>query len=140
MHLLRDVLLGELRGFVAVGEEGRWSEVGAALVAADLSGRSVESIAGNIRAAIQDFEYPDEYFKASFDERRRIIDRMSRRIPISTVLLEIEDYVKFNREAEAKEARDRFDREVEQMVQQLNAGRAATARAAEQAAREIAGS
>ncbi len=140
VHLLRDVLLGELRGFVAVGEEGRWSEVGAALVAADLSGRSVESIAGNIRAAIQDFEYPDEYFKASFDERRRIIDRMSRRIPISTVLLEIEDYVKFNREAEAKEARDRFDREVEQMVQQLNAGRAATARAAEQAAREIAGS
>ena len=140
VHLLRDVLLGELRGFVAVGEEGRWSEVGAALVAADLSGRSVESIAGNIRAAIQDFEYPDEYFKASFDERRRIIDRMSRRIPISTVLLEIEDYVKFNREAEAKEARDRFDREVEQMVQQLNAGRAATARAAEQAARQVAGS
>ncbi|HEY0138605.1 MAG TPA: AAA family ATPase, partial [Nannocystis sp.] len=73
VHLLRDVLLGELRAFVAVGEEARWPEVGAALVAADLSGRSVESIAGNIRAAIQDFEYPDEYFKASFDERRRII-------------------------------------------------------------------
>ena len=36
-------------------------------------------------------------------------------------------------------ARERFDREVEQMVQQLNAGRAATARAAESVAREIAG-
>ena len=139
VHLLREVLLGELRAFVAVGEEARWPEVGEALVAADLSGRSVESVAGNIRAAIQDFEYPDEYFKASFDERRRIIDKMSRRIPIATVLQEIADYVQFNRDAEAKEARERFDREVEQMVQQLNAGRAATARAAESVAREIAG-
>ena len=139
MHLLRDVLLGELRAFVAVGEEARWPEVGAALVAADLSGRSVESIAGNIRAAIQDFEYPDEYFKASFDERRRIIDKLSRRIPIAVVLKEVEDYVQFHREAEEKEARDHFDREVEQMVQQLNAGRAATARAAALAEREILG-
>ena len=96
-------------------------------------------MAGNIRAAIQDFEYPDEYFKASFDERRRIIDKLSRRIPIATVLQEIADYLQFHRDAEAKEARDRFDREVEQMVQQLNAGRAATARAAELVAREIAG-
>ena len=137
--LLREVLLGELRAFVAVGEESRWPEVGAALVAADLSGRSVESVAGNIRAAIQDFEYPDEYFKASFEERRRIIDKMSRRIPIAVVLQEIADYVQFHRDAEAKEARDRFDREVETMVQQLNAGRAATARAAEAVAREISG-
>ena len=139
VQLLREVLLGELRAFVAVGEDSRWPEVGAALVAADLSGRSVESVAGNIRAAIQDFEYPDEYFKASFDERRRIINKMSRRIPIDTVLQEIADYVQFHRDAEAKEARDRFDREVESMVQQLNAGRAATARAAEAVAREIAG-
>ncbi len=139
VQLLREVLLGELRAFVAVGEEARWPEVGAALVAADLSGRSVESVAGNIRAAIQDFEYPDEYFKASFDERRRIIDKLSRRIPIATVLQEIADYLQFHRDAEAKEARDRFDREVEQMVQQLNAGRAATARAAELVAREISG-
>ena len=139
VHLLRDVLLGELRAFVAVGEEARWPEVGDALVAADLSGRSVESIAGNIRAAIQDFDYPDEYFKASFDERRRIIDKLSRRIPIATVLKEVADYVQFNRDAEEKEARDRFDREVEQMVQQLNAGRAATARAAALAEKQILG-
>ena len=139
VHLLRDILLGELQAFVAVGEESRWPEVGAALVAADLSGRSVESVAGNIRAAIQDFEYPDEYFKASFEERRGIIDRLSRRIPISTVLKEVADYVEFNREAEDKEARERFDREVAQMVQQLNAGRAATARAAALAERDVLG-
>lgn len=137
--LLRDVLLGELRQFVAVGEEQRWSEVGDALVAADLSGRSVESIAGNIRATIQDFEYPDEYFKASFDERTRIIDRMSQRVPIATVLKEVADYVSFNRDSEEREAKAAFDREVAQMVQQLNAGRAATARAAAQAEKDILG-
>ena len=139
VHLLREILLGELRTFVAVGEEARWPEVGAALVAADLSGRSVESIAGNIRASIQDFEYPDAYFKASFEERRRIIDKLSRRIPIATVLKEVADYVQFHREAEEKEARDRFDREVEQMVSQLNAGRAATAKAAALLEKEILG-
>jgi hypothetical protein len=139
VHLLRDVLLGELRQFVAVGEEGRWSEVGDALVKADLSGRSVESIAGNIRATIQDFEYPDEYFKASFDERTRIIDRMSKRVPIATVLKEVADYVAFNRDSEEREAKQAFDREVAQMVQQLNAGRAATARAAAQAEKDILG-
>ena len=139
VHLLREILLGEMRTFVAVGEEARWPEVGAALVAADLSGRSVESIAGNIRASIQDFEYPDAYFKASFEERRRIIDKLSRRIPIATVLKEVADYVQFHREAEEKEARDRFDREVEQMVSQLNAGRAATAKAAALLEKEILG-
>jgi len=139
VHLLRDVLLGELRQFVAIGEESRWPEVGDALVKADLSGRSVESIAGNIRATIQDFEYPDEYFKASFDERTRIIDRMSKRVPIATVLKEVEDYVAFNRDSEEREAKQAFDREVAQMVQQLNAGRAATARAAAQAEKDILG-
>lgn len=137
VHLLREVLLGELRQFVAVGEEARWPEVGDALVAADLSGRSVESIAGNIRATIQDFEYPDEYFKASFDERTRIIDKLSKRVPISTVLKEVADYVSFNRDSEEREAKQAFEREVEQMVQQLNAGRAATARAAALAEKDI---
>lgn len=139
VHLLRDVLLGDVRPFVAVGEEARWHEVGDALVRADLSGRSVESIANNIRAYVQDFEYPEEYFRADYEGRRALIHRLSRRVDVAGVLKEIDDYVKFHREAEEREARERFDREVESMVQQLNAGRAATARAAAQAAREIAG-
>ena len=139
VHLLRDVLLGDLRPFVAVGEDARWAEVGEALVRADLSGRSVESVANNIRAFVQDFEYPDEYFRADYEGRRALIHRLSRRVDVAAVLREVDDYVKFHREAEEREARERFDREVEAMVQQLNAGRAATARAAAQAAKEIAG-
>jgi len=139
VHLLRDVLLGDLRPFVAVGEDARWTEVGEALVRADLSGRSVESVANNIRAFVQDFEYPDEYFRADYEGRRALILRLSRRVGIEGVLREVSEYVQFHRDAEEREARERFDREVDAMVQQLNAGRAATARAAAQAAKDIVG-
>lgn len=137
VNLLRDVLLGDLRPFIGQGEDARWPEVGAALVKADLSGRSVESVANNIRAYVQDFEYPDEYFRADYEGRRALIHRLSRRVDMAGVLREIDDYVAFHREAEEREARERFEREVEAMVHQLNAGRAATARAAAEAAAEI---
>src|SRR5690606_6531780 len=88
---------------------------------------------GNIRAFIQDFEYPQEYFKATYEARQAIIQRLSRRLGIDEVLQRIDDYVRFHREAEEREERERFDREVDQMVQQLNAGREATRRAAEAA-------
>ncbi|MDC0673527.1 AAA family ATPase [Nannocystis radixulma] len=139
VHLLRDVLLGDLRPFVAQGEDAGWAEVGAALVKADLSGRSVESVANNIRAYVQDFEYPDEYFRADYEGRKALIHKLSRRVDIAAVQREISDYVSFHREAEEREAKERFEREVEAMVGQLNAGRAATARAAAAAVKEITG-
>jgi len=139
VRLLREILLGDVRPFISADDEAGWRTIGEALVAADLSGRSVESIAGNIRAYIQDFEYPPEYFKVGYEERQRIIHRLSQRVSIADVRKRIDDYVQFNRDAEEREARERFDREVTSMVEQLNAGRLATKRAAEQAAREISG-
>jgi len=90
----------------------------------------VESISNNIRTHVQDFEYPDEYFRASWQERQRIIEQCSRRVGVDEVLRRIADFVAFNREAEEKAEKDRFEREVEEMVRQLNAGRAAAERAA----------
>ncbi|MCB9707109.1 MAG: AAA family ATPase [Myxococcales bacterium] len=133
VHLLREILLGDVRPFVSADDEAGWQRVGEALVAADLSGRSVESIAGNIRSYVQDFEYPEEYFRAGFEERGKIIHRLSKRVSIDDILGRVESYVRFGREAEEREARERFDREVSQMVEQLNAGREATRRAAEAA-------
>ncbi len=129
VRLFRDILLRDVRRFVHPDDE-RWIEVGKACVDADLSGRNCEAIGNNIRAHVQDFEYPDHYFKASFDDRRKIVDELSHRVPVDDILGRIESYVKFSREADEKAERDRFDREVEQMVLQLNAGRAATERAA----------
>lgn len=135
VKLLRDVLLRTQVRFLDA-DDAQWLALGQRCVDADLSGRAVESIAGNIRSIIQDFEYPDEYFRADFDERARIIERLSRRIEATRVEKLIGDYVSFHKAAEEKADRDRFEREVESMVQQLNAGREATTRAAQAFAAE----
>jgi SpoVK/Ycf46/Vps4 family AAA+-type ATPase len=134
--LLRDVLLRDVRDSVSPSDPA-WAEVGTRLVRADLSGRQVESIAGNIRAHIQDFEYPAAYFKADFEARASIIRELSRALSPADVLARVDEYTTFHREAEEREAKERFDNEVSQMVAQLNAGRAATARAAKEAAHAI---
>ena len=90
----------------------------------------VGAIAGNIRAIIQDFEYPEDYFKSDFEGRRKIIERLSKRVTAERVRELIGDYVRFHKEAEEKAAKDRFENDVDEMVRQLNAGREAAARAA----------
>jgi hypothetical protein len=127
--LFRDVLLRDVKRYISP-DDSRWAEVGEACVKFKLSGRNVESIANNIRAHVQDFEYPDEYFKADIDTRRQIIDRLSKRVGIDEMLDRIKRFAEFQVEAEEKAAKDRFEHEVEEMVRQLNAGRAATERAA----------
>ena len=127
--MLRDVMLKDLRRHVAPGDE-RWSEIGAACVEYDLSGRNCEAIANNIRAHVQDFDYPDEYFTATFERRGELIRELSRDLSIDDILKRVRDYADFSREADEKADRDRFENEVESMVRQLNAGRAAAERAA----------
>lgn len=138
VRLIRDILLRDVRRFVHPDDE-RWVEVGQACVDGDLSGRNCESIANNIRSFVQDFEYPDEYFKLDIAGRAKLIDELSQRVSVDDMLKRISNYIEFNREAEEKAERDRFEREVEEMVRQLNAGRRATELATEHAKREILG-
>jgi hypothetical protein len=128
VKLMRDVLLRDVKRFIHP-DDPRWLEVGQLCVDKELSGRNVESIANNIRAHVQDFEYPDDYFKASLDRRREIIDALSKRVSIEEMIQRITKFAEFQVAAEDKAARDRFEREVEDMVRQLNAGREATERA-----------
>lgn len=130
VRMLRDVMLSDVAAYVAA-DDPRWIEVGEACVAGDLSGRNCESIANNVRAEVQDFEYPDEYFAADFEGRAAIIERCSRRVSVDEIKKKVQDFVAFSREAEEKAATDRFEREVDAMVRQLNAGREATERAAQ---------
>jgi len=129
VRLMRDIQLGDVKRFV-VADEAEWNEIGQACVDDDLSGRAVEAVAGNIRTMIQDFEYTEGYFKASYEERARMVDELSKRVPASIVAERIRNYVLFHKEAEEEAARQQFEKDVEQMVHQLNAGREAAARAA----------
>ena len=97
---------------------------------ADLSGRAVESVSGNVRAAIQDFEYPDHYFSADFETRQRLLSELSVKVDADAVAGEVRDYVQFQQEAEESAAANRFEQEVSQMVERLNAGRVAAERLA----------
>ncbi|EDM77226.1 hypothetical protein PPSIR1_26793 [Plesiocystis pacifica SIR-1] len=138
VKLMRDVMLRDVKRFVHP-EDPRWVEAGQACVDSDLSGRNVESICNNIRAHVQDFEYPNEYFKADLDRRRQIIDEFSKRVTVDDVIERVQQFAEFQREAEDKAAKDRFEREVQDMVRQLNAGREATERAAAAAKMAILG-
>ncbi|PRQ09682.1 AAA family ATPase [Enhygromyxa salina] len=136
VKLMRDILLRDVRRFVNP-DDPRWLEAGQACVDSKLSGRNVESITNNIRAHVQDFEYPDDYFKATLERRREIIDQYSKRVTVDDVIRRVEQFAEFQVEAEEKAARDRFENEVSDMVRQLNAGRAASERAAEAFQAEI---
>ena len=86
---------------------------------------------GNIRARIQDFEVPDAYFRADAAERERIVAGLGRALDEAAVRELLRHFAEFRREAEARAEQERFDRVVEAMVRQLNAGRAAAERALE---------
>ncbi|MEM6290954.1 MAG: AAA family ATPase [Myxococcota bacterium] len=131
VRLLRDVLLRGENGYIDA-TDAQWGEIGSLCVEADLSGRSMESVAGNIRAKIQDFEYPDHYFSADFAARSKLLEELSVRVSADKVTAEVRDYVRFHKEADEAAETDRFEREVSDMVQRLNAGRAAAQRLAEQ--------
>ena len=129
VRLLRDILLRD-EGADIEASETQWLAIGAMCVEADLSGRAIESVAGNVRARIQDFEYPDHYFTADFETRQRLLGELSVKVDAATVEAEVRDYVEFQKEADESAAAERFEREVSQMVERLNAGKAAAERLA----------
>jgi len=130
VRLLRDVLLREVRTLLPA-DEAAWRRLGEEAVRLGLSGRNAESVCGNVRALIQDFEYPESYFRADAAERERIVAGLGRTLDEAALLEQFRHWAEFRRDAEARAEQERFDREVEAMVRQLNAGRAAAERALE---------
>ena len=130
VRLMRDLCLGEVRGLLPTGDDA-WRRIGEAAAAHGLSGRHVAAVCGNIRSHIQDFEYPDRYFQATGEERRRMLAELSRPVDEAFVLAELEEMVAFQAEAREREESARFEAEVEAVVRRLNASRAAVERAGE---------
>ncbi len=130
VRLMRDLCLGEVRAFLPAGDQA-WRRIGEAAAAHGLSGRNVAAVCGNVRSHIQDFEYPDRYFQATVEERRRMLAELSRPVDEAFVLAELEEMVAFQAEAREREERARFEAEVEAVVRRLNASRVAVERAGE---------
>ena len=61
--LMRDLMLKDVKSAVPQ-DDAAWTRIGAEAAGHDLSGRTIDAICGNIRAEVQDFEYPAAYFQA----------------------------------------------------------------------------
>ncbi|MBI5489886.1 MAG: AAA family ATPase [Deltaproteobacteria bacterium] len=128
VRLLRDVLLRDVRRWLPQ-DDGVWRRVGEKAVALCLSGRNAESVAGNVRTHVQDFEYPEAYYQAGPDERARLLETLARPVDESRLLQFLDDWAAFRRDADARAEQERFESEVSAMVRQLNASREAAERA-----------
>ncbi len=129
VRLMRDILLAEVRELVPT-DEAAWERIGARVAGPRLSGRAVENICTNVRTAIQDFEYPDAYFRADSATRQRLLGELSRPVDEAFIVAAIDHWVSFQAEANRRDEEARFEQEVQAVVRQLNAGRAAVERAA----------
>lgn len=129
-RLMRDIMLKDVADFVPRGDAA-WERLGGLAASLGLSGREVEAVMGNVRARVQDFDYPDAWFTARGEERAALLASLCRPVDEATVAALLERHVAFQRDAEARATRERFEREVAEMVRQLNAGHEATRRAAD---------
>jgi len=115
VRLLRDILLRDFSSLLEAGEE-EWRRIGEAARDASISGRGMQGISRQIIDRIQDFEYPDEYYRASYEERLAIIERMSNPVDGAFLQSVIDRYVRFEKEEEERMARRRFDDAVSEAV------------------------
>jgi len=128
VKLMRGVLLRDVRPFLPQ-DDAAWERIGQEAARLGLSGRNVESACGNVRGRVQDFDYPEAYFRADATERERLLAGLGRPVDEATIVAQLAELAAFRHDAEERDERERFEREVEAMVRQLNASRAAVQRA-----------
>lgn len=122
--LLRDKKLGRHLDNLPLSE-AQWFDLGRACLEGGLSGRAVENITRRVITEIEDFEYPDDYFKATIEERKVMIRQLSRPVDAARLGEIIEHYRRFEREAEERARRERFDARVNEIVFNMSAQAAA---------------
>lgn len=122
--MMRDLMLKDLLQFIHIDEQG-WLNVGRQVAALGLSGRNVEAICNNLRAHIQDFDLPDEYFNAPTHRRQELIHSATRHVYREDLERLLSDWVTFQRDAERRDEDARFSAEVESIIRRLNASEAA---------------
>ena len=124
VRLLRDVKLKGKGPWLPISE-AEWKAIGEKCVAEKLSGRSVDHLAGRALTEMEDFEEPDEYFGLSFEEKQKMIARLSRPVGAPRIHAMVADYCRFEREAQEKSETERFINRVREIRFHLSAQRAA---------------
>ncbi|MFH1723504.1 MAG: AAA family ATPase [Elusimicrobiota bacterium] len=124
VRLLRDIKLRGKDRLLPVSEE-EWAAIGERCVAEGLSGRSIDSVAGRVLTEIEDFEEPEDYFSMPFEEKKRLIDELSRPVGAEKIGEFITGHIRFEKSSQEKSAEERFRRRVSEIRLHLSAQRAA---------------
>jgi AAA+ superfamily predicted ATPase len=124
VRLLRDVKLRNKAAYLPL-TDADWAAVGKRLADDGLSGRAVDAIAGRVLTEIEDFEEPPEYYALSFDEKKKLIEKLSRPVPGERILQMIEDFCRFERDSQQKAEKERFLGRVKEIRLALSAQQAA---------------
>lgn len=127
LELMRGVLLADLGAFLP-SETSVWHKLATRAQELGLSGRDVDSICRNVRAEIQDFEFPMRYFKAPAAERDAIVAGLCKPVSFEKMMKLVDSWVGFQKQSEQRAHKDRFEADVQEMVRRLNAGREAAQR------------
>lgn len=124
VRLLRDIKLRGKGPWLAL-TEAEWAALGSKLAESKLSGRAVDHVAGRALTEIEDFEQPDEYYALPFEEKKKLIEKLSRPVTAAQLSKFVDDFCRFEREAQEKAERDRFVDRVKEIRLHLSAQRAA---------------
>ncbi len=127
--LLRDKKLGKVRDQLALSD-AEWQAFGKRCVDAGLSGRAVDNMAGKLLTEIDDVALPDDYFTMSYDDKLAFLREGRKMIAASTLEGLVDRYVQFEKQGEEKARRERFQRRVSEIREQLAARIAAVGGAA----------
>lgn len=120
VKLFRDVKLSNHRQFLSLSDE-QWHQFGDTCVKAGLSGRSIENMSRKAISVIEDFDFPDEYYQADIKGKREIIKKCSNILTYEDIDKILLNYITFEKEAEEKAARKRFEDRVEEISTYVNA-------------------
>jgi AAA+ superfamily predicted ATPase len=124
VKLLRDVKLRKHGEYLKVSDE-EWEKFGKTCLESGLSGRSIENMSRKVISMIEDFEYPVEYFKSDINKKKEIIRQYSKNLNYADIDKIVENYIKFEKEAEEKAAKKRYDDRVNEISTYLSAEKAA---------------
>ncbi len=133
VRLLKDIKLKGRAPWLPLSDAD-WLDIGGLCVDRKLSGRSADAIAGRVLTEIEDFSEPDEYFSLSFEEKQKMIAKLSNKVDAARLKALITDHVRFEQDSQHKADEARFRARVEEIHLHLSAQQAAIAAMARQAA------
>ncbi len=120
VDLLRDKKLSGVGAHLLLSDE-EWAAFGQRCVDAKLSGRAVDNLAGKILAEMENVELPDSYFSLAFQDKVELLDERRKDFSHADIDALIDRYIEFERDAEQRADKERFDRRVQEIREQLAA-------------------